>query len=118
MVREAQKMMADPNFQTQMKQMMEQNNFQQALEQTKESMADPEKLKEMEAKAAAALSEGNAALEEYEAARRKRITEQVALAKQKQAEEEAAAATDDSTAGKTETDGVDDGVEMPVFNLN
>ena len=122
MVREAQKMMQDPNFQKQMQQMMQQQGFQQAMAKTKESMADPDKLKEMEEKAQKAIEDGNKALEEYEAARRKRIEEQVRIAKLKQKEDEEAAAKaaadaaangEDVTAKKE----VDD-VEMPVLNLN
>jgi hypothetical protein len=121
MMREAQKMMNDPAFQQQMKQMMEQQNFQQAMASTKEKMADPTQLNEMERQAAAAIEEGNIALEEYEAARRKRITEQVALAKQKQLEEEEESkksATVTDTTATINTNDEDDMVDMPVLNLN
>ena len=48
MMREAQKMMQDPQFQDYMRQMMAAPQFQTAMKQTQDAMKDPEKVKEME----------------------------------------------------------------------
>ena len=58
MMREAQKMMQDPQFQEYMKQISSSANFQGAMKKTKESMDDPEKRKEMEAMVKQKLEEG------------------------------------------------------------
>lgn len=88
MMKEAQKLQQDPNFQRHMEQMMKQSQFQTAIAQTKENMKDPKKALEMEEEAKKAIEEGNKELEEYEKKRRQHITEQVAIAKAKQREEE------------------------------
>jgi cell division protein YceG involved in septum cleavage len=66
MMREAQKMMQDPSFQTYMKQMMEGQQMQQAIKQTKQTMADPNKMKELEEKTMKAVAEGEKELAELE----------------------------------------------------
>jgi len=71
MMREAQKMMQDPAFQAQMKQMMA-GNLGQAMQQTKQAMQDPAKVKEMEEKAQAAITEGNKELERLEKERQEK----------------------------------------------
>ena len=70
MMREAQKLMQDPAFQAQMKQMMAGAGFQQAMKKTKEEMKDPKKMAEMERKAQEAIAEGNKQLEEVEKLRK------------------------------------------------
>lgn len=72
MMREAQKLMNDPAFQTQMRQMMQSAGFQQAISQTQEAMQDPEKVKEMEEKAQKALEEGSKQLDEIERLRKEK----------------------------------------------
>jgi hypothetical protein len=66
MMREAQKMMRDPSFQAHMQQLMQGQPMQQALQQTKETMADPKKLHEIEEKAKRAIADGEKELLELE----------------------------------------------------
>ena len=66
MMREAQKMMQDPNFQAYMKQIMQSNAFQGAMKKTKESMDDPEKRKEMEEMVKQKLEAGEKELKKAE----------------------------------------------------
>jgi hypothetical protein len=74
MMKEAQSMMEDPNFQANMKQMMSGQGFQEAMSQTNTDLQDPVKLKAMEEKAEKAIAEGNVELEEQEKQRRLRVT--------------------------------------------
>lgn len=71
-MREAQKMMQDPEFQRQMKQMMAAPGFQQAIQKTQAVINDPTQLKELEEKAQKQLDEGNKQLEEIEKFRKER----------------------------------------------
>lgn len=66
MMREAQKMMQDPSFQAYMKQMMEGQQMQQAIKQTKQTLADPKKMQELEEKTLKAVAEGEKELAELE----------------------------------------------------
>ena len=95
MVREAQKLMADPNFQAYMNQMMASPQFQSAMSQTKQDLQDPAKAKEMEEKAKRALQEGDAELQRYQEIQRQVAERRKELAKQKEQEQE---------QGKTETE--------------
>ena len=65
MMREAQKMMKDPAFQERMKQITEREEFKKNMEKTKETLNDPEKLKEMEESMKKRVEEGNKELEEF-----------------------------------------------------
>jgi hypothetical protein len=89
MMKEAQSMMEDPNFQANMKQMMSGQGFQDAMSQTNTDLQDPEKLKAMEVKAEKAIAEGNVELEEQEKQRRLRVTAAVEKATKERAEAEA-----------------------------
>jgi len=66
MMREAQKMMQDPNFQKYMEQITSSAAFQGAMKKTKETMEDPEKRKEMEDMVKQKLEEGEKALKKAE----------------------------------------------------
>lgn len=66
MMREAQRMMQDPQFQLQMEQMMKQQNMQNAIRVTKQSISDPHKLKQLELKTKLALADGEKKLAEIE----------------------------------------------------
>ena len=74
MMREAQRMMQDPQFQLQMQQMMQQQKMQQAIQATKQTIADPHKLKQLELKTKLALADGEkklAALEKEQQQKKK-----------------------------------------------
>lgn len=114
MVREAQKMMQDPQFQAYMRQMMAQPQFKTAMTQTKEAMKDPEKLKEMEEKAKAAIDEGNKALEEMEAKKKEGKTEET---EKEDAKKEGDKEEDDQKEAAKE-DEVDDMPDIPQLNIN
>ena len=58
MMREAQKMMQDPQFKLQMQKIMQQQNMQNAIQTTKQTISDPHKLKQMELKTKLALADG------------------------------------------------------------
>lgn len=90
-MKEAQAMMEDPNFQKNMKQMMQGQGFQDAMSQTNSDLQDPARLKAMEEKAEKAIAEGNVELEEQEKQRRLRVTAAVEQATKERAEAEAAA---------------------------
>jgi len=65
MMREAQKMMKDPAFQERMKQITEREEFKKNMEKTKETLNDPEKMKEMEESMKKRVEEGSKELEEF-----------------------------------------------------
>ncbi len=115
MVREAQKMMQDPAFQTQMRQMMSSSGVKKALKETKEVMNDPEKIKEMEAAAQKALEEGNKQLEALEKARKEKegSSENIEKAEGDDCDQKVAAKADAAT--NEEEDEVPD---IPSLNLN
>ena len=56
-MREAQKLMNDPQFQAQMKKMTESEGFKQHMKKSQDVMKDPEKLKELEEKMSKQLEE-------------------------------------------------------------
>lgn len=64
MMREAQKMMADPTFQERMKQYTENDAFKQHMEKTKETLQDKDKVKELEEAMKGRIEEGEKELEE------------------------------------------------------
>ena len=116
---EAQKMMADPKFQEQMKKVTENAGFKAHMKAQAEAMKDPKKMAEMEKKMKLKLKEGNDALEQAKAARAKAEAE----AKKKAGEGEAAdddkkeaAAEDDK---KEEADASkEDMPDIPNLSLN
>ena len=59
-------MMQDPAFQAYMKQIMQSNAFQGAMKKTKDSLADPEKRKEMEEMVKQKLEAGEKELKKAE----------------------------------------------------
>lgn len=66
MMREAQKMMQDPQFQEYMKKITSSAKFQGAMKKTKDTYADPEKKKEMEEMVKQKLEEGEKELKKAE----------------------------------------------------
>ena len=64
MMREAQKMMADPTFQERMKQYTENEAFKRHMEKTKESLQDEDKVRELEEGMQKRIEEGERELEE------------------------------------------------------
>jgi hypothetical protein len=66
MMREAQRMMQDPNFQLYMKQVISQQKMQQAIQTTKETIADRQKLQQLEMKTKLAIKDGEKKLKEIE----------------------------------------------------
>jgi hypothetical protein len=108
MMREAQKMMKDPAFQKYMNQMMAAPQFKTAMKSTKEALNDPEKVKELEEKAKAAIELGNQELEELKAAKEGDDDEK----------KPAAVAKDDAKPAAEEEEEVDDMPEIPKLNLN
>jgi hypothetical protein len=110
MMKQAQSMMADPNFKANMAKMMNQQGFQDAMSQTNTDLQDPVKLKAMEAKAEQAIAEGNVELEEQEKQRRLRVTAAVEKATKERSEAEAAAAG----GGAGEADGDEDKKQAAV----
>jgi hypothetical protein len=122
MMKEAQAMMQDPNFQANMKKMMGGQGFQDSMAKTNTDLQDPVKLKAMEEKAEAAIAEGNKTLEERDRLRRLQVT--AAVEKAKKEREEAAAAEDDDKkqAAVVEVADVEEkGDGVPAFqglNLN
>lgn len=107
-MREAQKMMKDPAFQKYMNQMMAAPQFKTAMKSTKEALNDPEKVKELEEKAKAAIELGNQELEELKAAKEGDDDEK----------KPAAVAKDDAKPAAEEEEEVDDMPEIPKLNLN
>lgn len=109
-MREAQKMMQDPAFKEQMKQMTANPGFKEHMEKTQAVLNDPEKVKEMEEKMQTSLKEGEIALAEAEAARKKnggKIEDDD--------KKEAAKDDDKKEAAKDDEDDIPD---MPSLNLN
>eukprot|EP00978_Attheya_sp_CCMP212_P010660 scaffold25925_cov59-Attheya_sp.AAC.7 len=51
-------MMEDPDFQEKMKKMAESQHFQASMKKTQDMMNDPEKVKELEAKVAKSIEDG------------------------------------------------------------
>jgi transglutaminase/protease-like cytokinesis protein 3 len=101
MMKEAQSMMEDPNFQANMKKMMQGQGFQEAMTQTNTDLQDPVKLKAMEKKAEKAIAEGNIELEEKERLRRLQVTAAVEKAtKDRQAAEAEAGAEAGEASGE------------------
>ena len=75
MMREAQRMMQDPQFQLQMQQMMQQQNMQQAIQTTKQTISDPHKLKQLELKTKLALADGEKKLAALETEQQRKLRE-------------------------------------------
>jgi phage terminase large subunit GpA-like protein len=122
MMKEAQEMMADPNFQTNMKQMMQGQGFQEAMSQTNTDLQDPVKLKAMEEKAEKAIEEGNKELEEQERLRRLQVTAAVAKAQKDRDEAEAGAGEASTEAEEDDKkEAADDKTkedDVPAFQMN
>ena len=76
MMREAQRMMQDPQFQLQMEQMMKQQNMQNAIRATKQTIADPHKLKQLELKTKLALADGEKKLAEIEKQQQRKVQQE------------------------------------------
>jgi hypothetical protein len=72
MMREAQRMMQDPQFQLQMQNMMKQQKMQNAIQATKQTISDPHKLKQLELKTKLALADGEKKLAELEKVQQKK----------------------------------------------
>jgi hypothetical protein len=104
-MREAQKMMQDPAFKEQMKQMTANPGFKEHMQKTQEVLSDPEKVKEMEAKMQESLKEGEIALAQAEAARKENGDKKDAV---KDGDDKKEAAKDDE----------DEIPDMPSLNLN
>lgn len=111
-------MMQDPAFQAYVDKVTKSAAFQQSMSKAQEAMKDPEKVKEMEEKAAQAIKDGNKQLEELEQ-------------QKKEAPKEKAENKDDadqkSTENVTETeeegkppavDDEDDIPDIPTLSLN
>jgi phage terminase large subunit GpA-like protein len=121
MMKEAQEMMADPNFQNNMKQMMQGQGFQEAMSQTNTDLQDPVKLKAMEEKAEKAIEEGNKELEEQERLRRLQVTAAVAKAQKERKEAEAASGEASTEAEEDKKQAADDKTkedDVPAFQMN
>ena len=120
MMREAQKMMNDPAFQSSMEKLMAQQGMQQALKKTKKQMSDPKKAAELEAKAKKAIAEGEKELEKLN--EQKNASEQ--KPKANDAEPKGGAVGDDSKQSSdddlkpTATPEQDEMPDMPALNLN
>ena len=106
MMREAQKLMQDPSFQAQMKQMTENPQFKEHMKKTQDVLKDPKKVKEMEDKMKAALEEGNKTLEEVEKQRKKLDGN------------DDKPATDDKQEATKKVDDEDDIPDIPSLNIN
>ena len=112
-MREAQKLMNDPQFQAQMKKMTESEGFKQHMKKSQDTLKDPKKLKELEEKMAKQLEEGNEQLKKYEAAEAEFLAKQ--KAKKENGEEEGEEDGDKKEAAEEE---VDDMPDIPSLNLN
>jgi hypothetical protein len=66
MMKEAQKMMADPAFQAHCQKLMAGPQFQQAMTQLKGDLTDPAKVKALEEKTKTAIQKGQAELEQLQ----------------------------------------------------
>jgi hypothetical protein len=110
-MREAQKMMQDPAFKEQMKQMTANPGFKEHMQKTQEVLSDPEKVKEMEAKMQESLKEGEIALAQAEAAR-KENGDKIEDGDKKEAVKDG---DDKKEAAKDDEDEIPD---MPSLNLN
>jgi alpha-galactosidase/6-phospho-beta-glucosidase family protein len=116
MMREAQKMMQDPSFQAYMKQLMEGQQMQQAITQTKQTLADPNKMKELEEKTMKAVAEGEKELGELEKKKTAAVQQRDVAVDMKESDK-----TDSKE--KNEFIGKNDGVledipDIPALNLN
>jgi hypothetical protein len=109
-MREAQKMMNDPAFKEQMKQMTANPGFKEHMQKTQEVLNDPKKVKEMEEKMQESLKEGEIALAKAEAERKAR-GDKIEDGDKK----EAAKDDDKKEAAKDDEDEIPD---MPSLNLN
>jgi predicted phage gp36 major capsid-like protein len=110
-MREAQKMMEDPEFKKQMKQMTANPAFKDHMQKTQEVLKDPEKVKEMEDKMQKALKEGEEALTKAQAERDAKGDKIEDGDKKEAAEEDG----DKKEAAKDDEDEIPD---MPSLNLN
>ncbi len=115
---EAQKMMADPKFQEQMKKVTESAGFKNHMQAQADAMKDPEKLKEMEEAMKKRVAEGNDQLEKFQEAQKKKLVELKAKEGKGEGEGEddkkEAASEDDK---KEEATG-DDMPDIPNLSLN
>jgi hypothetical protein len=93
-----------------MNQMMAAPQFKTAMKSTKEALNDPEKVKELEEKAKAAIELGNKELEELKAAKEDDDGDEKKPA--------AVAKDDDAKPAAEEEEEVDDMPEIPKLNLN
>jgi hypothetical protein len=127
MMKEAAKLQQDPAFQAYMQRIMNQAGFQKAMREQQQKLRDPVELKRLEERAAAALQEGNAALEKLEkeriAKQKKRCNNNDDDQKEKgeddQKEEEEdkkeAAAVEEEPTKEVEEDDLPD---IPALNIN
>jgi hypothetical protein len=105
-MREAQKMMADPAFQAQMKKMTGQPGFKEHMAKSQEVLNDPEKVKELEAQMQDKLKEGNELLEKH---KQKDIEEETEGGKGKE---------DDKKEAAKEEEDTEEVPDMTSLNLN
>lgn len=107
-MREAQKMMQDPSFQAYMKQMMEGQQMQQAIKQTKQTLTDPNKMKELEEKTMKAVAEGEKELAELQ-------KKKAAVIQEPESEKKNSSGKDSISKND---DVLEDIPDIPAFNLN
>lgn len=112
-MREAQKMMQDPAFQAHMKKVMANSGFQQSMKKAQTAMKDPKKLKEMEAKAEAAIADGNKQLEEVEKLRQKKTDDEGKDEAEKEEDK-----TEEKPDAKKPADKEDEVPDIPSLSLN
>jgi len=118
-MREAQKMMQDPNFQAQMKKMLSQGGMQQALQQTKQDLSDPKKAKELEEKARKAVEEGEKELAKLEEQKKKGLrVEKGGEDKEEDADKTLEVDNDSKPPAALKTEEEDDMPDIPVLSLN
>lgn len=120
MMREAQKMMEDPAFQSHMDKLMGQKGMKQALKKTKKQMSDPKKAAELEAKAKMAIAEGEKELDKL--SEQKKASESKPGANDAERKESAAGddpkQSSDVDLKSTATAEQDKMPDIPALNLN
>ena len=124
-MREAQKMMQDPQFQAYMKSVTQNAAFKGAMKKTNDTLKDPKKRKEVEEKMKKRMEEGEQELESIKKELGEDATDDdvmKALADKRATEGDKKKVADDKKkAAKGEADddeGVDDVPDMGSINLN
>lgn len=124
-MREAQKMMQDPQFQAYMKSVTQNAAFKGAMKKTNDTLKDPKKRKEVEEKMKKRMEEGEQELENIKKELGEDATDDdvmKALADKRATEGDKKKVADDTKkAAKGEADddeGVDDVPDMGSINLN